>query len=55
MFSISMFLLIENVFVSTDAIQRVRFPFKNNKIFQEAKKIFVTAGEIRVAIKALAY
>jgi hypothetical protein len=28
---------------------------KNKKIFQEAKKFFVTAGEIRVAIKSLAY
>ncbi len=45
----------KRLIVSTDAIQRVRFPVKNKKIFQEAKTFFVTAGEIRVAIKALAY
>ena len=45
----------KRLIVSTDAIQRVRFPVKNKKIFQEAKTFFVTDGEIRVAIKALAY
>ena len=40
----------KRLIVSTDAIQRVRFPLKKKKIFQEAKKFFVTAGEIRVAI-----
>jgi hypothetical protein len=45
----------ERLIVSTDAIQRVRFSVKNKKIFQEAKTFFVTTGETRVAIKALAY